>query len=85
MTIQFYGVIWFGGNTEKKIEEYFDNEKEAQAEWEKLYSKYENANCKTEIYAIKNEEDNVRPEKRYGASPYITGCEIGKMIIGKYA
>lgn len=85
MTIQIYGVIWFGGNSEIKIEEYFNCEEDAQAEWKRLYDKYEHTNCKTEIYAIKNESDNVRPEKRYGASPYIKGFEIGKMIIGNYA
>lgn len=85
MTIQIYGTVWFGGNTEIKIEEYFSAEKDAQAKWEKLYDKYEHSNCKAEIHAIKNESDNIRPEKRYGASPYIQGQEIGKMIIGNYA
>lgn len=85
MTIQIYALIWFGGNEEKVITDYFDNEKEAQEKWNKLFDRYEKANCKAEMYAIKNNENNVRPEKRYGASPIIKGQTIGQAVIGNYA
>lgn len=85
MTIQIKGTVWFGGNTSKKIEEYYDNMQDANAAWERLYSKYEFAKCKTDIYAIKSDQDNVRPDNRYGADPYIKGQQLGHMIVGKYA
>lgn len=85
MTIQIFGVVWFGGNTETRIEEYYNDEKEAQAAWDRLWNKYENAKCKTNIYATKNEGDNVRPETGYGKSPYINGATLGRMVTGKYA
>lgn len=71
MTIQIYGSFFTGTKT-YPIEQYFDNEKEADAAWERLISRYSNCLGGT-LHMTKNPNDNVRGERGYMANIQING------------
>lgn len=77
MTIQIFGYVNFGGNESRTICEYYNNMQDAQLAWECILDMYNKPQIHGEITVYRNEADNVRPEKRYGASQSIHGTIIG--------
>lgn len=79
MTIQIYGSFYTGCDT-FPIEQYFDNLKDAQEAWDSLINHYSNC-LGGKIYAILNEEDNVRPKSGYGENICIGGKIINSYVL----